>query len=503
MDASLRTSPGCRTRYVADGPMTMHEFLSVAFRHRWKVLAIAILAPAISIGLAFALPKTYRAHSDLLIKSGHEYLPQANIGNSAAAPTTSKQEDITSEMTILGSRAVVEATIDAIGLARLFPDLAENPPTNMSRMDAAVEAFGQSLSIEPVKMSNIISVSYDATTSAQAKLAADTLIATYIEKHAQVFSGSRAEGYGDAAGKSRAELEAAQAHLSRIKLDHGVFDVAAQRGALIAQRVDAENHLHAAIDRQATLQQRLAYLTAQRPRVADTLQSTITDRNDVSNHAHEALTSLRQAEAELAARYGDANPDLQRIRSQIGAIKGVASGMGSSRVNVSTLPSPLAQAMDQELVMDTAELAPLEAEIGRYRTLHATLDADLRSLEQADLDVRTTNSRIDVLTDSYKAAQARYEQARTEEQTQLAREVSVVPIAPAIASDKAVKPKKLIFAAGGLLAGLLGAGAIVLFGMLTDQTLATEDAAERLIGLPVLASLPMRKRGVRSTVEVG
>ena len=33
------------------------------------------------------------------------------------------------------------------------------------------------------------------------------------------------------------------------------------------------------------------------------------------------MTDLRQTEAALAARYGDSNPDLQRVRAQIAALQ--------------------------------------------------------------------------------------------------------------------------------------------------------------------------------------
>jgi uncharacterized protein involved in exopolysaccharide biosynthesis len=90
--------------------------------------------------------------------------------------------------------------------------------------------------------------------------------------------------------------------------------------------------------------------------------------------------------------------------------------------------------------------------------------------------------------------QARFEQARTQEQTELANQVSVVQVAGALASEKPVKPKKLIFGLVGGLGAVLAAGGVAVLCILSNKTALTNDAAERLLGLPVLAVLPMQKR---------
>ncbi len=90
--------------------------------------------------------------------------------------------------------------------------------------------------------------------------------------------------------------------------------------------------------------------------------------------------------------------------------------------------------------------------------------------------------------------QSRFAQARTQEQMDLARQVSVVQVAPAIAADRPASPKKLLFIAGGLLLGLLGLGGVIVIAVLTGNTVVTEDGLERLLGLPVLLALPVAGR---------
>ena len=485
---ALRPAPGAR------------EMVALAFRQRRKMLAALLLAPALATALLLALPPSYRAQSDLLVKTGREYLAQADGDSGLTAPSSTKQEGIQSEIALLTGRAVVDATIRSIGLEKLYPKLASDPPWFRSLDDAAVYKFSKNLSVEPIKLSNVIAVSFNASSPALAKQVLDRLIATYIDKHAQVFSAGRTDSYAEAIARDAAEAQALEQQRTRIKLEGGIYDIAAQRAALISQRVAAQAHGQDAADQQATLTAKLLALGRALPAIPATTHSSSTDRNDEQVHARQTLLDLRASEAAMAARYAPGNPDLQRVRGQIAAVSRNAAG--ADRVNTQTLPSPLRQQVEAEMVMDRAQLAPLAAEGARYAALAASLDGELHRLEQADLALRTTESRIEALNDTLKLVQARYDQARTQEQMDRARQVSVVQVAPAIAPDRADKPRKPLFLAAGLLLGVLGAGGVAVLAVLTGGVMVTEQGVERLLGLPVLATLPLVPRRGAGTVTL-
>ena len=141
--------------------------------------------------------------------------------------------------------------------------------------------------------------------------------------------------------------------------------------------------------------------------------------------------------------------------------------------------------------MAGADLAAAGAEIDRLTAFVAARDAELARMERADVELRDIGLQIDIVTQNLKSMQGRYEQARADEQTDIARQVSVVQIAAANGSQRPVAPKKLIFAAAEVLAGVLLAGIVVLLAILTNRTALTAQAAERRIGLPVLAEMPV------------
>ena len=473
-----------------EAPIGAREMVAIAFRHRWKIAAAFVAPPLIAAALIVLLPKTYRAQSDIMVKTGREYMAQGDIESAnLTAPTSTKQEGINSEIALLTSRAVAEAVILEIGLDKLYPDLVASPPSSGSVLDAAVLEFARNLVVEPVKLSHIISTSFDGASPAQARRVLDTVIRRYIGTHTQVFAGRRADGYRDSIDKALAEIRALEQRRSAIKLTSGIYDIDAQRKAVIAQRADAEIRLEDARSKQARLSARQTYLSKARSKVAATTLVASIERNDAQAHATEQLIDLRQQEAALDHRLGSSNPDLQRLRSQIDTARHVAGSARKER-NATTAPSPIRQQIEQDAVMTGADLATTGGEIDRLGSFVAARGAELARMEGADTELRDTVLQIDMMTQNLRAMQGRYEQARADEQTDIARQVSVVQVAGAIGSEKPVSPKKLILGAAGLLAGVLLAGVVALLGIMTSKTAVTGEAAERRVGLPVLAEVP-------------
>ena len=310
----------------------MREMLAIGFKQRWNVLAALLLPPVIALILPSSCCRNvYRAQSDMMVKTGREYLAPADGENAMSAPTSTKQEGINSEIALLDQpRRGGGAPSTRSGSQNLYPDLVDDPPSSGSIMDAAVEQFGRDMSVDPVKMSNVISVSFDAESPEKAQRVLDTLIKTYIAKQREVFAGSRTEGYQNSINKALDDINRLEERRSQIKLDNGIYDIGAQRKALITQRVEAETHLQDALNRQAKLQGRLAYLVKTRPSIPNTANSNSTEKNDESVHAREAMTDLRQTETALAARYGDGNPELQRVRAQIAALQRTIAATAAS-----------------------------------------------------------------------------------------------------------------------------------------------------------------------------
>ena len=123
--------------------VTMPEILAIAFRHRKKILLAFLVPLSLAVAALFVLPPVYRAGTSLIVKTGREYMAGVQGETSTSAPTSTKQEEVNSEIAIMTNRAVFEEVINKIGLKNLYPSIVENPPWNGTEMDAAVVKFEQ------------------------------------------------------------------------------------------------------------------------------------------------------------------------------------------------------------------------------------------------------------------------------------------------------------------------------------------------------------------------
>jgi uncharacterized protein involved in exopolysaccharide biosynthesis len=432
-------------------PAPLRELAAIVFSMKKTIIAALLIPPIIAVALVFVLPPTYRAEAQLLIKTGHEYLPEAAADASLAGPTATKQEAINSEIELLTNRAFAEKVINTVGLKNLYPGLVENPPMFGTVLDQAIKRFQKALDVAPVKMSNILDLTYDADTPAEASKMLDTIIRLYLTEHTQVYKTGARRGYEEVIGHDMADLDRLQQEQATIKIDNQIYDIAPQRAALIQQRVDAQTHLQEAIDRKATLDSQIAA---------------------------------------LAGRYAPNNPELVRLRAQIAAVQAQTKSLGDG-LKVTMQPAQLSQQIGQELVMDRVELAPLAAEVTRYQGLIAGYGRELARLEHADTALRINQAEIDNVQANVQQMRLRLDQARTQDDMDAARMTSVVQIAPAVTPDKPASPKPVLFTAVGLLFGLFLAGGIIVLAIITRRTFYTAIGLERQLGLPVLASVDM------------
>lgn len=75
-----------------EAPLGASEMVAIASKHRWKIVAALLLPPLVAVALILLLPKTFRAQSDIMVKTGREYMAQGD-GESAGftAPSSTKQ----------------------------------------------------------------------------------------------------------------------------------------------------------------------------------------------------------------------------------------------------------------------------------------------------------------------------------------------------------------------------------------------------------------------------
>jgi len=474
----------------ATAPISFREALAIGFRKKWTILAVMLLPLLLAIVALFVLTPVYMAETSLVVKTGREYLAGSDGENAMTAPTSTKQEEVNSEVAIMTERALIEQVINQVGLASLYPSIVANPPWSGTVMDAAVAKFSHDLTVDPVKLSNVIDVSFEHTDKNLAVRVLDLLIRTFQAKHAEVYTTDRAGVYEQGLKQDLQDLSRLEQQRQRIKIENHVYDVDQQRNAYINQLVDAEDHLQDLSSQATSLSERVRYLRHVRTEVPSVTRATNTTNADEMAYAQNQMSDLKRTETALLARYSPNHPQVRQVEDEITALQVRMATLNQSFTSVQTTPDPLAQQVDQELVQDNAELAPLADEVTSYRKLVETIKSELTGLETTDTQLRAVQANIDTLNDNLKTMREHYEQARALDDMDRAKMVSVSQVEPAVAADKPVKPVKILFLGGGLLLGLLAAAGVVVFSIATNNVFVTAASAERVLNLPVLMTVP-------------
>ena len=464
-------------------------------RHRRLVLLAAALLPLLLAALALetATPR-YTATASVMIKTGREYLARED-GQVAgqSAPQTTKQEAVNSELEIMTSRAVAERVIARIGLGRLYPALVRSPPRHGTATDAAVTQFERHLKVEAVKISNVVDIAFTHPDRAVAARALGEFLRVYNERHLAVFSGGQSSAvYADAMRSDLADLDALERRRAAIRLDSGVYDANAQRLSLIARRAESDDRRRRLLDRQASLRERVAVLQAALDAMPSAQVSTETDKSDTDAAPGAALVELERTRSDLLARYAADNPLVRAADAQIAGVARVRASMSRPFVHVRTERSPVGQAVAQELVLDRAELAPLDGEIGRAGEESRGLEAEQRRVEQGDTALRTLASRIDSLDANLREERTQFEKARALDAMDALKALSVSTIQPPVAAGVPVFPRALVFALAGLVASALSLSGTLLLLVLAEDRVLTVEGLEAWSGLRVLGSFSDR-----------
>ncbi len=490
-DSPQLAQPRMMPLFAGSPEFAFGDWLAMAFKHKGRLI-LAFLVPVMTAVAAIVLlPPTYRAQTSLVVGMGPEYLAQGDGSATMTAPMSTKQEFINTEIELLNSLSVTRKTIERIGLAGIYPDIAQTVPDQSRALDSATRIFKRSLRVDPVKLSNLINVTFDYHDPKAASAVLDNFIASYQDVHAKVFATRRALSYEETIARDTKELEKLERERAGVKAQFHIFDLVQQRSALIQQRVDAERHLQDTTDSMTKLTDRLTYLTDLRPRIPSEVRSVQTDKRDETVHARQMLLDLEQKEIVLLGTYNEDSPAVQRVKQQIATMRRVVSGMQDTMEKVSLSPSPVAMAIDQEIIHSRSDLLPLQAQKEQYQALIVRIGDELRQIEQGDSQLRILDAHIAAQNDNLKAMRRLYDQARAEDEMELAKVTSVVQTSPAITPDKPIAPDKMILVVGGVIAGLIAAAGVLLLSGVTNRTFLTENAVERYTGLPVLGSVAL------------
>ena len=501
------------------------ELQRLFLRYRWLILTTMVVCVVGGwLALQILFTDLYETKASLLVKIGRENAETpASVVNGQVLSQGVRVQDINSEVQLLSSRALVERAVDTIGpeaFRSVLPapeSILGYPKYYVKRMARAVKAtykeflidanlqkrltlreeailaVSDGLKVEPVKDSDVFTLSLRLPSPELVMRTANVLLAEYLETRAKV---RRTDLGGDLFDEQtrdqKQELDTLMNRREQVRQEWNVSSPAEQRTILLKQLADLTSQ-------RTEFEGQIDKLTTERAAIAQKLKSTPLlvakeeqdSRNPALDSLKERITSLKMERAKLLGRYLPGAEIVQKTDSEIASLEDLLSQEGQTvKASTTQQANPLYTELQESLAQHDIQIAGLQSHdeelahpIAALRSKLENLDKGADSIEQADMDYRLAE-------ESYLEYFKRRAEARLEEELDTQRLANVALIEAPQTPIEPVYPRKL-FIMGILLPVSLVIGvSIAAFVETLDDRLNSERDLLPLHQIAFLGVMP-------------
>ena len=194
----------------------IRDYVESVYRNRGKLLLYNLAIILLTIGVILVWPREYRSEAKLWIKIGRENSrldPTATTGETISIQETDREDEIKSVIDIMGSRGVIEGTVDLLTPEVILgdeplPGSEEEPKKNVlkdlfkstfgslikavkqidpiSDREEAVQEIIEHMYVDAERKSNVVSVIYDTESPELARAVVESMIDQYKATHARI-----------------------------------------------------------------------------------------------------------------------------------------------------------------------------------------------------------------------------------------------------------------------------------------------------------------------------
>ncbi len=488
---------------------TLRDFLAVLFKHKTKVLAVFFsVVVTVTVG-SFLLAPTFEAKSSILVKFGREYVYRPEVGDKGPVISLGQssqnqvEEILNSGIEIITNRDLADRVITAIGVGKLYPDLVEPPSwastvrmffapkgITVTPKDLAIIEFGKKLTVEGVKKSNVIDVSFQHKDPYLAARVVNLLVDYFKEKHLQVYSDPKSSFLEEQLAEYRRKLTTSEEVLQSFKQTQGVYSLDEQRNLMLRQRMELDTAYKGTQNNIQELQEKLRSLKAQSRTIAEDSNTFVfSEQGNILTDAKAKLLDLKLKEHELLIKYKEESPPVKDVRKEIRMAEDFLAAQEKDVTSKVRTGNLVYQETEKERIKAEADLRAQEAKLASLGPQIARVDSALKNLDRQekqfqDLKRDTATNERDYLT--YKD---RWEEARISDDMNRKKMANISIIQAAAVPTKPVKPKKLLNLSLSIMLGAVSALGAAFSSEYLGRTFNTAQDVEQRLGLPVLTAV--------------
>lgn len=488
--------------------LTLRDVIAPVFRQRRmaSLVFIGILLGAVLSALL--LPRKYEAEMKILVNRDRVdavVTPDQGVPIGAQQLAAVSEEDINSEVELLKSRDLLEKVVIACGLEshpnskwqriaeRASDALHGITPNPEARLARAVESLDEHLTVEPLKKTTIIRISYTSRDPELSSRVLQSLTALYQEKHAAVHRPAGTFGFFDQqTERYRNELAAAESQLTDFDSKEGVVSAGAQKQLVLQQLSQFEAELQQAQAGSFEAKRRAASIAS---RVAaspnrQTTQEKKTDNAQLLAQLEGTLLSLELKRSEMLVKFAPEYPLVQAVETQIAdARRAIARAQQSPVEEITTDRPPVQDWMATELAKAETDQASLDAQAVAAKRAMAHFEEAAQEMDRKGAMQDDLARNVKTAEESYLLYLRKREEARISDALDSKRIVNVSIAEAATVPALPTLHLAWMLIGGFFLAGISGAGTAYVADRM-DPMFRTPDELGRYLDVRVLASIP-------------
>lgn len=442
-------------------------------------------------------PPAYEAGSNLLVKLGRDYIYRPEVGetkNLMPQNLISQEEVINSEIEIFRSRDLLEKVITTLGVENMYPAIAEDPPTGMTPLQAAVIKLQKNLKVEGIRKSNVISVTFRHKYPYIAASTVNLLTELYRAKHLKMFSDTNLSFLENALINYIQRLRESETRIESFKKTHKIISFDEQRKLLLAQRMEFDTALKSTKVQINELQEKLSSLKEQAKAIAaEKSLYTFSERDRIIVEAKARLIGLELDEQELLVKYKEDNPLVVKIRGEIGIVKRFLREQEVEIMSKVKSGNLVYQDAERQIIVTLAGLKSLLAKAPSLERQLGAADNQLRELDALEKELVSLMRDRDANEKNYKIYLEKLEEARIADEMNRQKMAYVTVINPADIPVKPISPKRVLNIILAIIFGMASGVGLAFVREYISQGISTPTQAERPLGLKVLVCVPYNR----------
>ncbi len=473
---------------------TLRDFLSILFKHKTKILAVFLSIVVTVTAVTFIMSPTYQAKSSVLVKFGRENLYRPEVGDKGAIISVgqpNQEEILNSEIEIITNRDLMDKVITTIGVEKLYPDLAGKTYKNgVTPKDVAIIQFGKKLSVEGVKKSNVITVSFQHKDPRMAAQVVNLLLDAFREKHLQVYSDPKSSFLEEQLADYRQKLQTSENTLQSFKQTQAVYALDDQRKLLLEQRMKLDTTSKETQNSVQELLERLVSLKAQTRAIAEDGNTfTYSEQGVAITNAKSKLLDLELKEHELLIKYKEDSPPVKDVRKEIQMTKEFLAAQEKDVASKVKTGNLVYQEAEKDRIRTEADLRAQQAKLASLGPQLAKVDAELKNLDRQEKQFQDLKRETATNERNYQTYQEKWEDARISDDMNKKKMANISIIQAATVPTEPIKPKKLLNIALSIVLGAVVALGAAFGSEYLGHTFNTAQDVERHLGLPVLTAV--------------